>query len=345
MARGRLNSSSTQEKDLPKAKINRNSLKQVGRLLSYVKPHRRKFIAGFIFLILSSLTGLAFPAFLGALIDVAQGNKLKYPLLPATLTGIGMLAFIVLFAQAFVSFFRVVWFVQVAERSLADIRRDTYFKLITLPMNFFSNRRVGELNSRISSDLSQIQDAMTTTFAEMIRQLILLVGGIILLVIVSFKLTLALLLLLPVLSATAIVFGRFIRKLSRQAQDKLAESNIIVEETLQGIANVKAFVNEAFEAGRYDKNLREVVTIAVRGAKFRGIFASFIVFCMFGAIVGIIWYGSVLVSHHELQVGSLTTFILYSLFVAAAMGSFPELYANMQKAVGASERVLEILDE
>ncbi|MDB5110112.1 MAG: ATP-binding cassette protein [Mucilaginibacter sp.] len=345
MARGRLNSSSTQEKDLPKAKINRNSLKQVGRLLSYVKPHRRKFIAGFIFLILSSLTGLAFPAFLGALIDVAQGNKLKYPLLPATLTGIGMLAFIVLFAQAFVSFFRVVWFVQVAERSLADIRRDTYFKLITLPMNFFSNRRVGELNSRISSDLSQIQDAMTTTFAEMIRQLILLVGGIILLVIVSFKLTLALLLLLPVLSATAIFFGRFIRKLSRQAQDKLAESNIIVEETLQGIANVKAFVNEAFEAGRYDKNLREVVTIAVRGAKFRGIFASFIVFCMFGAIVGIIWYGSVLVSHHELQVGSLTTFILYSLFVAAAMGSFPELYANMQKAVGASERVLEILDE
>ena len=345
MARGRLNSGSATEIDLPKAKINRNSLKQVGRLLSYVKPHRGKFIAGFAFLILSSLTGLAFPAFLGALIDVAQGNQSKYPLLPATLTGIGELAFIVLFAQAFVSFFRVVWFVQVAERALADIRRDTYFKLITLPMNFFSNRRVGELNSRISADLSQIQDAMTTTFAEMIRQLILLVGGITLLIIVSFKLTLALLLLLPVLSVTAVFFGRFIRKLSRQAQDKLAESNTIVEETLQGIANVKAFVNEAFEAGRYDKNLREVVTIAVRGAKFRGIFASFIVFCIFGTIVGIIWYGSVLVSHHELQVGNLTTFILYSLFVAAAMGSFPELYANMQKAVGASERVLEILDE
>jgi len=345
MARGRLNSGSKAEADLPKAKINRTSLKQVVRLLSYVKPHRGKFIAAFIFLVISSLTGLAFPAFLGALIDVAQGNKSKYPLLPNTLTGIGELAFIILFAQAFVSFFRVVWFVQVAERSLADIRRDTYFKLITLPMNFFSNRRVGELNSRISADLSQIQDAMTTTFAEMIRQLILLVGGITLLVIVSFKLTLALLLLLPVLSVTAVVFGRFIRKLSRQAQDKLADSNTIVEETLQGIANVKAFVNEAFEAGRYDKNLREVVTIAVRGAKFRGIFASFIVFCMFGTIVGIIWYGSVLVSRHELQVGNLTTFILYSLFVAAAMGSFPELYANMQKAVGASERVLEILDE
>jgi ABC-type multidrug transport system fused ATPase/permease subunit len=127
MARGRLNSGSKAEADLPKAKINRTSLKQVVRLLSYVKPHRGKFIAAFIFLVLSSLTGLAFPAFLGALIDVAQGNKSKYPLLPNTLTGIGELAFIILFAQAFVSFFRVVFFVQVAERSLADIRRDTYF--------------------------------------------------------------------------------------------------------------------------------------------------------------------------------------------------------------------------
>ncbi|GAB2689662.1 ABC transporter transmembrane domain-containing protein [Mucilaginibacter koreensis] len=344
MARARLNSGNAAEKELPKAKINKQSLQNISRLLSYVKPYRNKFIAGMVFLFLSSLVGLAFPAFLGALIDAAQG-KHKYAFLPVTLNGIGLLAFGVLFIQAFVSFFRVVWFVQVAERSLADIRRDTYFKLVTLPMDFFSNRRVGELNSRISADLSQIQDAITTTLAEMIRQLILMVGGITLLAIVSVKLTLSLLVILPFLIAFAVFFGRFIRKLSRQAQDKLAESNTIVEETLQGIANVKAFVNEAYEAGRYDRNLRDVVAIAVKGAKFRGVFASFIVFCLFGAIVGVIWYGSILVSNGELSVGSLTTFILYSLFVAAAMGSFPELYANMQKAVGASERVLEILGE
>jgi ABC-type multidrug transport system fused ATPase/permease subunit len=145
--------------------------------------------------------------------------------------------------------------------------------------------------------------------------------------------------------AFAVFFGKFIRKLSRQAQDKLAESNTIVEETLQGIANVKAFVNEAYEATRYDKILRNVVDIAVKGAKFRGIFASFIVFCLFGTFVGVIWYGSVLVSHGEILVGDLTTFIMYSIFVGAAMGSFPDLYANLQKAVGASERVLEILAE
>ncbi|MDB5025827.1 MAG: Multidrug resistance transporter ATP-binding/permease protein BmrA [Mucilaginibacter sp.] len=344
MARGRLNSGNTQGEELPKAKLNRQTLTHISRLLSYVGPYGGKFAAALLFLFISSLVGLAFPSFLGALIDAAQGKNTN-KLLPASIQGIGLLALIVLLSQAFVSFFRILWFVQVAERSLADIRRDTYFKLITLPMNFFSNRRVGELNSRISADLSQIQDTLTTTIAEMIRQLVLLVGGIAFLAIVSIKLTFAMLIVLPVLVVVAVFFGRFIRKLSRKAQDKLAESNTIVEETLQGIANVKAFVNESFEAGRYSKNIREVAGIAINGAKYRGMFASFIVFGMFGAIVTVIAYGCLLVSHNELTVGQLFKFALYAVFVGSAMGSFPELYANVQKAVGASERVLEILGE
>lgn len=346
MARGRgsLNSGNKQGEELPKAKLNRQTLKNISKLLSYVRPYRGKFIAALFFLFISSLVGLAFPSFLGGLIDAAQGKHTS-KFLPATVQGIGLLALIVLFSQAFVSFFRILWFVQIAERSLADIRRDTYFKLITLPMDFFANRRVGELNSRISADLSQIQDTLTTTLAEIIRQLVLLIGGITFLAIVSIKLTLSLLVVLPVLVVTAVLFGRFIRKLSRKAQDKLAESNTIVEETLQGIANVKAFVNEAYESSRYGKNISEVANIAIRGAKYRGLFASFIVFGMFGAIVAVIAYGCLLVSHHELTVGELFKFALYAVFVGSAMGSFPELYANIQKSVGASERVLEILGE
>lgn len=353
MARTRYNSGTAQAEELPKAKINKESIKQVMRLLTYLKPYRTKFFLGLACLILSSASSFLFPLLMGRLIGTsAQGKQAGgmmpqeiLDFLPTDINTVAITLLGVLFIQAIFSFFRINWFVEVAEKGLADIRRDTYHKLITLPMNFFSQRRVGELNSRLSSDLSQIQDAITTTLAEMIRQIIIFTGGIILLVLVSGKLTLMLLAMLPVLVVVAVIFGRFIRKLSRQAQDKLAESNTIVEETLQGISNVKAFVNEAFEVGRYNKSIREVVKIAMRGAKYRGVFASFIIFCLFGTIVSVVWYGSLLVQAGEISLSSMFTFILLSTFVGAAMGSFPELYATMQKAFGASERVLEILAE
>lgn len=344
MARARLNSGDAPPEDLPKPKLTKTTLKKAARLLTYLRPYQAKFMIGMVFLFLSSLTALAFPALLGSMIDAAQGKQ-SYPWLPADIRVIGIVAFIILFVQSAVSFFRIRLFVEVAEKSLADIRRDSYHKLITLPLDFFSNRRVGELNSRLSADLAQIQDTMTTTLAEIIRQIILLTGGVCLLFVVSGKLTLLNLSILPILVVIAVVFGRFIRKLSRQAQDRLAESNTVVQETLQGISNVKAFVNEAYEAARYSKTLQAVVKIAVKGATYRGIFASFIIFCLFGAVVAVIWYGSSLVAAGEISVGELTTYILYSIFVAGSMGSFPELYANVQKAIGASERVIEILEE
>ena len=200
MARGNLNSSYTPKPDVPKAKLNRESLQKFGKLLVYVRPYRVKFIAGFVFLVLASLTQLAFPAFLTALLDATQGHY--NPIIPKqfrSLMYVGLGAMCIQLIGAIVSFFRVTFFVQVSERSIADIRRDTFFKLITLDMNFFSNRRVGELNSRISADLSQIQGAITSTFAEMIRQSIIIVGGITFLFILSPKLTSVILLSIPVL--------------------------------------------------------------------------------------------------------------------------------------------------
>jgi ABC-type multidrug transport system fused ATPase/permease subunit len=344
MARQKLNSGSEQGTELPKAKLNRKTLGHVARLLTYLKPYRAKFIAALFFLFLSSLVGLAFPSFVGALIDTAQGKRTN-DYLPSTIPAILLLAFIVLALQALVSFFRILWFVSVGERALADIRRDTYLKLITLPMDFFAGRRVGELNSRISADLSQVQDTLTTTIAEMIRQAVLLVGGIVFMSIISTKLIFALLAVLPILIVSAVFFGRFIRKISRQAQDKLAESNTMVEETLMGIASVKAFVNEPFEASRYRNTIGEVASIAIRGAKFRGMFSSFIVLCIFGGILGVIGYGCILVSQGEITFGELLKFSLYAMFLGSSLGSFPELFANVQKTVGASERVLEILAE
>ena len=199
MARKRLNSSNAPEAELPKAKLNKETLRKVSRLLAYLKPYRGMFIAALFFLILSSLVGLAFPLLIKSLLDIAQGNHI-FHLLPQTIGGIFQFSIAILIGQAFVSFFRITWFVNVAERLLADIRRDTYFKLITLPMNFFSNRRVGELNSRISADLSQIQDTLTTTIAELIRQSLLFVGGLALMATISVYLAAAMLILVPPLN-------------------------------------------------------------------------------------------------------------------------------------------------
>ncbi|MGN0004094.1 MAG: ABC transporter ATP-binding protein [Sphingobacterium composti] len=344
MARQRLNSGNTQAEELPKPKINKELVKKALEIFRYLKPYKFKFIIGMVFLVLSSLTMLTFPALLGAMIDAAQGKQ-TYPWLEPSILYIGSLSISILLFQSITSFFRIRLFVEIAEKALANIRRDSYRKLITLPVDFFANRRVGELNSRLSADLSQIQDTLTTTLAEIIRQTLSLIIGVLLLVWVSPKLALMNLSILPILVVTALFFGRFIRNLSRQTQDQLADSNSIVQETLLGISNVKAFVNEYYESQRYGQKLDNVVKLAIKGATFRGLFASFIIFCIFGAIIAVIWYGATLVSTGEITVGDLTTYILYSMFVAGSMGSFPELYAGIQKALGACERVIEILNE
>lgn len=344
MARQRLNSGDSHSDDLPKPKINKALIKKAVHIFAYLKPYKGKFVVGMVFLVLSSITMLTFPALLGAMIDAAQGRQ-TFPWLRPDIMYIGAISFSILLSQSIMSFFRIRLFVEIAEKSLANIRRDSYMKLITLPVDFFANRRVGELNSRLSSDLSQIQDTMTTTLAEIIRQTISLLLSVLLLIWVSPKLALLNLCILPLLVVSAIFFGRFIRKLAKQTQDQLADSNSIVQETLLGISNVKAFVNEYYESQRYGKKLDKVVLLAIKGATYRGLFASFIIFCIFGAAITVIWYGAALVSSGEITVGDLTTYLLYSLFAAGSMGSFPELYASIQRALGASERVIEILNE
>jgi ABC-type multidrug transport system fused ATPase/permease subunit len=213
-------------------------------------------------------------------------------------------------------------------------------------MTFFSQKRVGELNSRISADISQLQDTFTTTIAEFLRQLILIIGGFIILGSISPNLTLMMLAIVPLVAVAAVVFGRFIRKYGKKTQDKVAESQVIVEETLQGITNVKAFANEWYEIQRYKNKIKEIVQIAIKGGQYRGYFASFIILCLFGCVVAVVWYGITLTIKGEVEgVGDLISFILYTTFIGASFGGIAEMYAQIQKAVGATERVFELLDE
>ena len=327
------------ENDLPKAKINSSSLSKALLIFKYANNHKWKFYIGLIFLLMTGCTALAFPKLMGMLVDCVKNKD------TSEANAIALILVGILFLQSFFSFFRLSLFVNFTEHTLANIRLALYSNLVKLPMTFFSQKRVGELNSRISSDITQIQDTLTSTIAEFLRQFILIIGGVALLASQSFKLTLMMLSIVPVVAVAAVIFGRFIRKYSKNVQDKVAESQVIVEETLQGISNVKAFANEWYEIARYKGKIQEIVKIAIKGGKYRGYFASFIIFCLFGAIVAVVWYGVTLSISGEMSVGQLISFVLYSTFVGASFGGVAELYAQIQKAVGATERVFELLDE
>ncbi|WJS93694.1 ABC transporter transmembrane domain-containing protein [Flavobacterium johnsoniae] len=329
-----------QENDLPKAKLNSNSLQKALRIFKYAKNHKWKFFLGLIFLFLTSATALAFPKLMGMLVDCVTNKDLS----KANEIALGLIGILVL--QAVFSFFRISLFVNFTENSLSNIRFALYENLIKLPMSFYSQKRVGELNSRISADISQLQDTFSTTIAEFLRQFILIIGGFIILGSISPKLTLMMLAIVPIVAVAAVIFGRFIRKYGKKTQDKVAESQVIVEETLQGISNVKAFANEWYEIQRYKNKIREIVKIAIKGGQYRGYFASFIILCLFGCVVAVVWYGITLTIKGEVEgVGDLISFVLYTTFIGASFGGIAEMYAQIQKAVGATERVFELLEE
>ena len=329
-----------QENDLPKAKLDSNSLQKALRIFKYAKNHKWKFFLGLVFLLLTSATALAFPKLMGMLVDCVTNKDLD----KANEIAVALMGILVL--QAIFSFFRISLFVNFTENSLSNIRFALYENLVKLPMSFYSQKRVGELNSRISADISQLQDTFTTTIAEFLRQFILIIGGFVILGSISPKLTLMMLAIVPIVAVAAVIFGRFIRKYGKKTQDKVAESQVIVEETLQGISNVKAFANEWYEIQRYKNKIKEIVKIAIKGGQYRGYFASFIILCLFGCVVAVVWYGITLTIKGEVQgVGDLISFVLYTTFIGASFGGIAEMYAQIQKAVGATERVFELLEE
>ncbi|MFM1894752.1 MAG: hypothetical protein RIQ90_1918 [Bacteroidota bacterium] len=326
-----------------------STMKKWRFLLGYLKPYALSYGIGWLCLLFSTLAGLLFPYLMGGLLgaDTQGGTMDSIAVLLATNTvnAIAIALFALFGTQAIFSFLRVVLFNNVTENALRDLRNDAFGRLIYMPMDFFNRNKVGELTSRMASDISQIQETLRTTIAEFFRQIVVVVGGIVFLFFISWKLCLIMLGTVPIMAIIAVFFGRFIRKLSKEAQDFTAVSNSIIEEALMGIANVKAFTNEVFNLNRYKENTQKMRDLQVKSGVWRGVFVSFIIFCLFGAIVFIIWQGMLMTQGPSptLAKEGFYQFILFTIMMGASIGSLPELYANIQKSIGSVEHLLGLI--
>jgi ATP-binding cassette subfamily B protein len=316
-------------------------------LLRYLRPYGGKFAAAQVVLVVSTLAGLAFPYFTGRLIDAAGPTLRGAPLAVSSLgvDRIAMVLLLVLAVRSFCSYFQACWLREVGERSLADLRRDVYGHLIRLPMAFFASRRVGELGSRLAADLTAIQGAMTGAIPILLGQVVVLAGGLTLILLTSARLTLVMLSSVPVAIGVAMAFAGRSRRISREVQDRLADTSVIVEETLQGIAGVKAFTNEGYETARYRAGVESMIGVMLRGTREQGFFEAFVGFILFGSVIPTMWYGARLVEAGVLTFGALTQFLLYTTYLGGAMGQFARLYGEWNRAMGATHRVRELMAE
>jgi subfamily B ATP-binding cassette protein MsbA len=309
------------------------------RLLGYLAPYRGRMILAILALVFATGSGLAFPAIIVQLLDSVTRTHDMGPLnlLAGLLIGIFLL-------QALFSFVQSYLLAYVGERIVLDLRTAFYAQLQALSLDFYAVRRVGDLVSRLSSDVTQMRSVLTTTITSLLSQLLTLVGAVAILLTLNVQFTLFILALAPVLILVAVLFGRRIQKGSTRVQDQLAESTIVAEEGLQGIRVVKSFGREAFETGRYKTAMEKTFLAALRMAVYNGLFGSLMMFLGFSAIAAIVWYGGNEVIAGRLTVPMITGFLIYGISIAASLGGLAGLWGQVSVAVGGVQRVFEILD-
>jgi len=335
-----------------KRKLNRDGFRQFSRIAPYLRPHRIKFAVGIVLITLSGFLTLIVTRLWGQLGGVgvdpgvgSNGFELPLPINAGDLRSIGMAILAVLIIQSALSFIRIWLFGEITTRMLKALREDAFAAMITQPMSFFDTRRIGDLGSRIAADIEAIRDTFTLVLAELVRQTIIIGGGLLALMTFSWELTLWMLGSLPVAILSAMFFGRFIRSLSKKTQQAVAESNTIVSETLTGIVSVKAFAREAYELVRYREKVEAVRGIALKTALWRGAFASFIIVMIFGAITLVLFQGASMLQSGELSSEQFFSFLLMTGLVAGSIGGLANIFGDLQRGLGAIEEVMDLVEE
>ena len=305
------------------------------------------FLPSLAALFFTAFLSLGLPYFLGKLIG-RPADALQHQIDPSIILQRSNVVVLqlcgVLALQALVGFFRVQGFIRSGESALNRLRRELFAHLTRLPMAFFHEQRAGALSSRVAADLGVVRETLLTTVPQAVRQSVVLVGGLIVIFVVSLKLTLIMLCSVPVVVVAIAGFGRKVRGYSKAAQDSLAEAGTVIEETVQGIADVKSFTNERIESARYARSLESFLEVTKRGARTRAAFLSFVIFALFGAIAFVVWCGARMLATSQISGESFAYFVLFSIFVGASLGSFPEIISQIQQTIGATDRLRELLD-
>ena len=312
------------------------------KLFAYTRPYRLQLILGVAAVGVSSVLSLAVPQIVRRFFDtfIASLDGAAFSLNRIVLVLLGL--FLV---QAAFNFLRTYLIAQVGEGVVADLRRALYRHLMGLSLRFFETRRTGEITSRLTSDASVVQSAVSGALAQLVNQVALLVGSVVLLFVTNWRLTLLMLAVVPVVMLGARAFGQRLRRLSTEFQDRVAAANASAEEAIVGVRVVKSFSAEGLEADRYGDLVMGSYRIALKRAAFRAAFFSGVILAMFSAVSAVLYVGGRLVVSGSLTPGELVQFLLYTLFVAGAVGALTGLYSQFQEALGASRRIFELLDE
>lgn len=329
----------TKASQAEKPKLSLGRLKHALSIFRYLLPYKGLFFLGMLCLFCSALLGFGFPYLLGELVGQGAAGEAK-SIINQTLK----LLVLLIIGQVIFSYGRTVFLAIVSEKSVADLRSDIYARIISLPLPFFEERRVGELTSRISADAAQMQEGIRGIIPEFMRQIVTLLVGIAYIFYLSTKLSLIMLSTLPVLILISFLLSRSIKKLSRNATDKLGEGNTVVEETFQGITVVKAFTNELLEHMKYKSLMDNVAQLGIRVAILRGFLVTLILLIIFGGLTLVIWQSSIMLSAKEMNINDFVTFLFITVMLVGSLGSLGNFYTRLVQIVGSTERIRDILN-